>query len=331
VQVDAVSPAFTAVLVDVALRTAHPTARLVASTDEGRTFRSIGPRVPDGTHGDSVFFLDRTHGWFTVALDGDATDLLYRTTDGGRTWKHWRVAGHSAGAPAVDQVLFTDAQHGWLNAVSGTGPQQSLFRSTDGGRTWRSVRTGRTRADSSLGYLDVGSFRLWRSGWYGGQTTVGADGGRNWRRSGPSVHGTPGEVAVFGRTVIAPMVVRSCRACEAGRLRIFRATGNGGWKPVASSPRVFSWQGGRSISSSFVTPGSGWIAGVGAHGRIVVFRYRDGILRRIRAPELTGSQVTIRAPGARQAWLSVVPPRGAGGPQIFVTRDAGREWHRVRP
>jgi hypothetical protein len=44
--------------------------RLVAATMAGEVFRDIGPTVPAGYLPDSVFFLDRDHGWFTAFAGG---------------------------------------------------------------------------------------------------------------------------------------------------------------------------------------------------------------------------------------------------------------------
>jgi photosystem II stability/assembly factor-like uncharacterized protein len=59
---------------------------------------------------------------------------LYRTTDNGRTWQHYRVrlpAAEGASTPAL--LAFSDPSHGWLVEGSAT------LHTSDGGRTWQNA------------------------------------------------------------------------------------------------------------------------------------------------------------------------------------------------
>jgi photosystem II stability/assembly factor-like uncharacterized protein len=84
-------------------------AKLLATTDFGAHFRTIGPHVGRDTAVDDVFFLDRLHGWVVVWYVDTVRARLYRTGDGGRTWQ---ARGFFSRTP---------------------------LRSVDGGRRWRLV------------------------------------------------------------------------------------------------------------------------------------------------------------------------------------------------
>jgi photosystem II stability/assembly factor-like uncharacterized protein len=66
--------------------------------------------------------------------------VLYRTADGGASWRTSRLAPLNTvyterAAPAY--VDFADSQHGWVVMVcSAACPFADLFRTTDGGATW---------------------------------------------------------------------------------------------------------------------------------------------------------------------------------------------------
>src|SRR5690242_45984 len=106
----------------------------------------------------SDFFLDAGHGWLVRSYQTDAacTDhfTVFRTSDGGRTWRSSDINAGAASAPALS---FLDAQHGWLmltvpNPTSHTTPSPraravaqthtAWYRTTDGGASWHSSSTG---------------------------------------------------------------------------------------------------------------------------------------------------------------------------------------------
>jgi photosystem II stability/assembly factor-like uncharacterized protein len=63
--------------------------------------------------------------------------LIYRTIDGGVTWKRASVSGSWQGDAGLNSVSFADSLHGW--AVGGGG---TILRTTDGGLTWTKLRSG---------------------------------------------------------------------------------------------------------------------------------------------------------------------------------------------
>jgi photosystem II stability/assembly factor-like uncharacterized protein len=86
-----------------------------------------------------------TGGWpvFADAINGWQTDgqLLYRTSDGGRSWL--RLASDSTLQQAtseryISQLDFVDAQHGWaLLEGKGSNLKPMLLATDDGGKTWK--------------------------------------------------------------------------------------------------------------------------------------------------------------------------------------------------
>jgi photosystem II stability/assembly factor-like uncharacterized protein len=71
---------------------------------------------------------------FTWGLSGAGPGdnvVLYRTTDGGRTWRRAQVRLFlAAGSAGGFELAFTDATHGWLVTAGAT------WHTADGGRTW---------------------------------------------------------------------------------------------------------------------------------------------------------------------------------------------------
>jgi hypothetical protein len=106
---------------------------LVATDTAGHDIHRVGPRLPTTTHIDDFAFLDRLHGWVVAWNLNDVGVGVYRTRDGGRTWKHVDVTGHSMAAGSVATVQFLDLKHGWLVNQQPTAPDAALYVSVDGG------------------------------------------------------------------------------------------------------------------------------------------------------------------------------------------------------
>jgi photosystem II stability/assembly factor-like uncharacterized protein len=94
----------------------------------------------------SVAFSDAAHG-FVAASDPNSAPLVYRSTDGGKTWAASRplpaAAGSTTGLSAVSLRSFGTTL---LADVSGQNGQ-SAYRSTDGGATWTYVSTAPSQQD----------------------------------------------------------------------------------------------------------------------------------------------------------------------------------------
>ncbi|HEV8496855.1 MAG TPA: hypothetical protein VGQ56_08345, partial [Gemmatimonadaceae bacterium] len=135
------------------------------STDGGTTWRhmglretqSIGRIVVDPRNPDLVFVAVVGHLFGPNEERG-----LYRTKDGGATWK--KVLGVDANTGATDVVMSPDGRT-LLAATyqrrrrefgfAGSGPGSGLWRSTDGGDTWSRVTSGMPAGDLGRIGLDM--------------------------------------------------------------------------------------------------------------------------------------------------------------------------------
>ncbi len=90
----------------------------------------------------AMFFLDSMRGWIAAFNSWKAQGGLYRTLDGGRTWKQIT-------STTGNQLQFTDEFHGYLAGADVTGG--FFARTSDGGETWQRMRL-------ALSYVDIMSF-----------------------------------------------------------------------------------------------------------------------------------------------------------------------------
>ncbi len=169
------------------------------STDAGKTWKRVGledtyhigavrihPKNPD-----IVYVAALGHLWGSNDQRG-----IYRTNDGGKTWKQIYTRGPKAGAidlildPTNSNVIyaaFWDVHRTPWNLESG-GPGSGLFKSTDGGDTWTDLSKSPGMPQGVLGRIGitvspVNSDRLWA-------LVEAADGGvfrsdnagKNWTR-----------------------------------------------------------------------------------------------------------------------------------------------------
>jgi photosystem II stability/assembly factor-like uncharacterized protein len=113
---------------------------LLMTRDGGRHWRDITPGRPEpAIELTAVQFLDPIRGW-TIGGYGAHSVQVFRTTDGGATWKSSQLA---VDAPLDAGLDFIDPQHGWLmiatpttNVFTSAG---QLFQTADGGVTWTAL------------------------------------------------------------------------------------------------------------------------------------------------------------------------------------------------
>jgi photosystem II stability/assembly factor-like uncharacterized protein len=279
-----------------------------------------------------VQFVDLRHGWVsTMAGSG-----IYRTTDGGRSWR----VSIPPGCAAVCEggaVSFLDARNGYA-LVDTRAPDNRLFRTVDGGRTWRLVSQPTvfgpvTFADSTHGFA-FGP---------GGQMVIGpyagvpfgmlyetSDGGRTWSR--PDLGGSDSYVeeplGAFGRSVVLVQNRPNPRgAVELAAGSIYSSGDvDGRWR---AQPVPSGFRGGWVPTSlSLVSPRI-WIlsfthvllvtADAGRHWRKLVVRNlpRGG---RIKQVAFSSSRV---------GWAVLY---GFGSqPALFHTTDGGVHWKPAGP
>jgi photosystem II stability/assembly factor-like uncharacterized protein len=112
---------------------------LIARTNDGAlTFTDVTPRGLTSAKTVSTFTaVDLQHAWAVVELESSNPSptstydaWLYRTSDGGATWKSAPIN------PYVLSVMFVDPLHGWELVPSTPKGQLDLMRSVDGGASW---------------------------------------------------------------------------------------------------------------------------------------------------------------------------------------------------
>jgi photosystem II stability/assembly factor-like uncharacterized protein len=176
------------------------------SVDAGRTWQNMGLR--ESEHIGKILIDPRNSDIVYVAAQGPLSVKggdrgLYKTTDGGRTWKKVLDGGTWAGVSDVvqnprnpDVLIATTWQrvrrtYGYIAG----GPESGVWRSTDGGETWRRSQSG-LPADE-LGRIGLGMspvnpdvvYAMFEAGSAGSGASGGRggfyrsrDGGSSWER-----------------------------------------------------------------------------------------------------------------------------------------------------
>ncbi len=109
------------------------TLSVLRTTDGGRTWRERPLAVDlrgEDPGGGVLFSLDDRNAWLVIkAVSGSAHSrgVLYRTTDGGESWRRLEI-------PMADAIRFTTPQDGWMAGGPAGG---ALFVTRDGGLTWQ--------------------------------------------------------------------------------------------------------------------------------------------------------------------------------------------------
>lgn len=142
------------------------------STDGGTTFQFMG--LGESKHINRILIDPNNNDVVLVAatgpLFGPGGDRgVYKTTDGGRTWKHvlsvdeWTGANELVMSATNPRVMFASTYQRVRNAccMNGGGPGSGIWRSTDGGDTWTRL-SGNGLPSGPLGRIALDIFR--RSG-----------------------------------------------------------------------------------------------------------------------------------------------------------------------
>lgn len=135
------------------------------STDAGKTWQHIGLTdvqqvgavAIDPTNPNRVFVAAMGHPYGPNAERG-----IFRTLDGGQTWKKVLYKDDNTGAvqvvidPKNPNIVFADLWAGrqgpWENG-EWNGPQSGLFKSVDGGYTWTKITRGLPTVEQGLGRI----------------------------------------------------------------------------------------------------------------------------------------------------------------------------------
>jgi len=317
-------------------------ARLVLTTNGG-TFTSIGPRTARLTEPDSIFFLGREHGWFATVNVLSLAEKIYRTSDGGRSWRVSAAPGHNLAAGSGDAVQFLTPADGWLMDVVANAPAEQLFRTTDGGATWHLVASLQAGVRHGAGMLpELGRIEFepgGRTGWLGGGMFSSAlyrtgDGGHTWRPvSLQAPHGAVfGLPAIYGRTLVEPVTVG---AGGRASLRVYvSADGGAAWSLASSLSGAASPSCLGPVPTSFPGRSAGWAAVFRRH-HVVVYRTASqgrrwtALVTPVPLPRVFCGPDQITALGANRAWLVAPGTYGSNQTRIYATSNAGLTWRRI--
>ena len=128
------------------------------STDAGKTWKNMG--LKDSRQIGGIVVDPRNSNIVFVAAEGSAWGPggdrgLYKTIDGGKTWKKVLNISDNTG---VNNIVFDPRNPDVMYATSeqrrrhvftkiGGGPESKVYKSTDGGETWDKIMTGLPNVD----------------------------------------------------------------------------------------------------------------------------------------------------------------------------------------
>ncbi len=174
------------------------------TNDFGRTWKPIFDDQPTGSIGDVVVSPSNPDVIYVGSGEGlqrpdlSVGDGIYKSTDGGSTWKNIGLKnaqqiGGLAIDPKDENRLFVAA----LGHPYGANEERGVYRTTDGGKTWERVlykdeNTGAIQVtidpnNSNIVYADMWAGRLgpWENGaWNGKESGLfkSIDGGTSWKK-----------------------------------------------------------------------------------------------------------------------------------------------------
>jgi photosystem II stability/assembly factor-like uncharacterized protein len=123
------------------------------SYDAGGSFKNMG--LKESEHIGKILIDPRDSNTIFVAAQGPLWSAggergLYKSTDGGQTWKlvlskgKWTGVTDVAMDPNDSKILYaaTHQRHRTVWALMNTGPESGIHKSTDGGETWTELTSG---------------------------------------------------------------------------------------------------------------------------------------------------------------------------------------------
>ena len=173
------------------------------STDGGKTWTNMGLRT--SRHINRIVIDPRDNNTVFVAATGSLWGPggergVYKTTDGGRTWKQVLKVDDDTGAndlvmdPSNDKILYASTYQRRRTAccMNGGGPGSGIWKSIDAGEKWTRMQ-GNGLPDGPLGRIALDVYRKRPNILYAGIEGPTAPGGGRGGAGGVAPAGAPAE------------------------------------------------------------------------------------------------------------------------------------------
>lgn len=308
------------------LRTYH----LIRTEDGGTTWWEVTP--PEMIKPSDLkhlvlqgFFLDAQRAW--VMLRGGLRSMVvWRTTDGGESWRSSRINLRGQSSESWPSIFFTNQEQGWLllSYFQGAGSyEEDILRSRDGGQTWESILLEDYEHGPIRDFSALNNNIAWITSGHGAGVTpayrmhLTNDGGVTWEHiipdpqdySGPLqgdcvLHQPELESYLRGR------VLRSCMTYEDPPYRYFFGyTEDGGrsWRYIELPGKPYS-----------VGDSLGWAVKPVEDGGSIIYKTRDGGVSWFELTQVDWEGSLSFIDDAK-GWANA---RG----QLLISEDGGRTW-----
>lgn len=237
----------------------------------------------------------------TTATAVGKEGAIWRTTDGGKTWKPvpWGDGVHKG--ITLEGLAFATPQVGWIVGVKGT-----LLKTEDGGNSWIVMDTSKSKNFAASGDLLDVAFPTPQDGWIAasnGKVLHSSDGGHSWE-----LQGAPAAVNLIFIQFASPQ----CGWVTGGDGALFH-TGDGGetWTTqIKASSLGLDGISAQSCSTAWV---------VGDKGTIL-HTEDGGATWKPQSSWVEGHLIEVSFTDARTGWT------GGDDGVVLYTTDGGNTW-----
>src|SRR5437660_2520220 len=314
------------------------------TTDYGRTWNPIFDDQPTGSIGAIAVAPSDPNTIYVGSGEGlqrpdlSVGDGIYKSTDGGKTWRHLGLRdGQQSAQLIVDPHDPNRVFAAVLGHPYGPNEERGIFRSTDGGESWQKVlykdeNTGGMDlafdpANPQTIYADLWAAR--QAPWeIGGSLTLSADnglykstdGGTTWRQLTGGLPGATEGVGRIGIAVSPNTPTRLYAVVGAERhAGIYRSDDAGEtWRVINPDPRLWGRDG--DFNEVKVDPSNPDVVYV---ANVVTWKSTDG------GKTFTGWRGAPGGDDYHRLWIDPVEPNVillAGDQGAIITVNGGEPW-----